>query len=168
MAILEDEKVSSLIQEPKSIPGNWRSKLHLRKARYGAHRERELEVTGDAGGTFKIIVRDNPNLLHDFSVVLLYLDNETTAKWRLRRYNGNTHCHTNIIEFRNGVPMSRFGNKFHIHICTKRYQMEGHKEDHFAEVTERYSDLEGAISCLLTDCGFIIEDSQNPQLRMGF
>ncbi len=66
---------------------------------------------------------------------------------RLRRYNGKSHEHTNRIE------RDRFYN-FHIHMATERYQREAETEDGYAEPSSKYSDLSGAIECLIDDCGF--------------
>ena len=65
----------------------------------------------------------------------------------MRRYNGRSHQHTNRIE----------GNTFydfHIHIATERYQAAGYEEDHYAETTNRFADLGGAIRCMIQDCAF--------------
>ncbi len=45
---------------------------------------------------------------------------------------------------------------FHIHMATERYQRTGNREDTYAEPTDRYSDMEGAFTCLLADCGFVV------------
>jgi hypothetical protein len=71
----------------------------------------------------------------------------TFTVFRLRRYNGSSHRHTNSIE-------SETMDGFHIHTATERYQLLGGYEDHFAEPTDRYGTLDGAIECMLSDCGF--------------
>ena len=81
-------------------------------------------------------------------MILAYLPAGTNQLFRLRRYNGFSHEHSNELEG------NRF-YKFQIHIATERYQKEtGLREDTFAEETTRYSDIDGAIKCLLHDCGF--------------
>lgn len=77
----------------------------------------------------------------------MYCPRDTNQLFRLRRHNGRSHEHTNKIE----------GDKFyefHIHIATERYQDLGVREDSYAEPTDRFTDLGGAIDCLLADCGF--------------
>lgn len=37
---------------------------------------------------------------------------------------------------------------------TERYQAAGYEEDHYAETTDRFADLGGAIQCMLQDCAF--------------
>lgn len=51
---------------------------------------------------------------------------------------------------------------FHIHTATERYQKITDKVEHFAEITTRYADLDGAVECLLTDCGFRAPIEESP------
>ena len=67
--------------------------------------------------------------------------------FRLLRYNGRSHPHTNTIEG------DRFYD-FHIHKATERYQKKGQKEESYAEVTDRYRDLDGASICMIKDAEF--------------
>ena len=88
------------------------------------------------------------NLL-DFSVILGFQIPGLNRVFRLRRYNGKSHYHTNVLE---KTPPFR---DFHIHTATERYQRApGHKEDHFATIDKRYYDFESAVTCMLGDCGF--------------
>jgi len=66
---------------------------------------------------------------------------------RLRQYNGKSYEHSNKLE------KQTFYN-FQIYTATERYQELGKDEDAYAEQTERYSDLQSAIDCMLSDCGF--------------
>jgi hypothetical protein len=69
--------------------------------------------------------------------------------FRLRRCNGKSHEHSNIIEEK------RFYD-FHIHTATERYQDAGLREDWYAEPTDRYNDFNGALRCMFKDCGFVL------------
>ena len=51
---------------------------------------------------------------------------------------------------------------FHNHTATERYQRLGAREEHFAEIDSRYHNLDGAIKCLLDDCGFQAEEPPLP------
>jgi hypothetical protein len=54
---------------------------------------------------------------------------------------------------------------FHIHQATERYQALGVDEDAYAEVTDRFSDFESAVQCLVDDCGCVVEfDEVNGRL----
>jgi hypothetical protein len=82
-----------------------------------------------------------------YSVVLLYRLPRSNRFFRLRRYNGKAHEHTNQIE------KQRFYSQ-HIHMATERYQELGSREDSYAEKTDRFADVESALACLVKDCAF--------------
>ena len=146
MAIqLTDAEIISLLSEPKGLPSDYQSRLQLR-AKTG-HKERELDITVVSGSEFQIIVRQSVFNPLDFSVILGYSMPKSSVLFRLRRYNGRSHEHTNRIE-----EVTFYD--FHIHTATERYQEAGYAEEHYAETTDRYVDLGGAIQCLLQDCAF--------------
>ncbi len=64
----------------------------------------------------------------------------------LARYNGPSHSHPNHIE------KTRLGYCCHIHKATERYVQANKKPEGFAEETDRYKTLDGALHCLITDC----------------
>lgn len=152
---LTDAEISEYLREPKHLPENYQSKVTVRPKQ--GHQERELEVTGEAGTRFLILLRQAiPNPL-DFSVILGCYPKGTNLVFRLRRFNGKSHEHTNKIE----------GNRFydfHIHQATQRYQESGLREDAFAEPTNRYQDLHSALRCLIEDCGFILPPNHQEEL----
>ena len=88
-----------------------------------------------------------PNPLN-FSVILMHRIPGYNTLFRLRRYNGRHGGHTNEIE------RNKIGDECHIHTATERYQKLGADEEGFAVETTRYSDVNGAVRCLLEDCGF--------------
>ena len=152
---LTDEQIRALIQEPKRLPEDYERRLKFKEKR--GHKESELEIAGDKGSRFQIRVRQLVENPLDFSVILGYHIPETNVLFRLRRYNGS-HIHSNPGE------KSRFLG-YHIHKATERCQSCGLKvEDKFAEPSDRYSDLDGAMNCLLNDCGFIFPPNQQPKL----
>jgi hypothetical protein len=122
------------------------SKLQLRPKQ--GHKERDLDITGANGSEFRLILRQNLLNVLDFSVILAYSVSSSSQMFRLRRYNGKSHEHTNQIE------RNRFYD-FHIHFATERYQHSGLREDAYAEVTNRYGDFQGALDCLIQDCGLV-------------
>lgn len=153
--ILSDAQIDSLIRESKNIPSGLCS-LGLAKGQIerNQHRRKEYEIPCASGNCFVLALRQSMLNTMDFSVILGYKMPGFNTVFRLRRYNGKSHYHTNTIE-------RQTFHGFHIHTATERYQKSGSKEDHFAEITERYFNMESAIDCLLTDCGFRspIEDS---------
>lgn len=78
----------------------------------------------------------------------------------LARYNGLWHSHRNKIEG-NKLPVC-----FHIHAATERYmKVPGLDPEGFAEATDRYTTVEGALRCLVQDwriVGIIPNPEQDP------
>jgi len=142
-----DEKINALIKERKPLPAKWRDLIHP-KSKCG-HDERSLELTGDAGGKFRVIFRKSQKNALDFSVILAVHLPESNRLFRLRRYNGNSHWHTNRIE-------SKTFRDFHIHTATERYQECGLDEDGYAELTDRYGNFLDAWGCLINDANLVI------------
>ncbi len=151
---LTDVEIDELIAEQKPLPANYTSRLQLRRKR-GRH-ERHLDLKGGNGGEYCIIVSQSDTNALAFSVVLLYRLPESNKGFRLRRYNGKAHQHTNKIE------QQTFYNQ-HIHMATERYQDLGLREDSYAEKTGRFADVESALACLVKDCAFELptEGTQN-------
>jgi len=142
---LTDDDIRCLLAERKPLPGDYALRLQLKPKR--GHKEREMQVKGGDGSDFRIILRQSDLNPLDFSVVLVYQPLQSNQLFRLRRCNGKSHEHTNKLE----------GERFygyHIHTATERYQDAGFREDAYAEATRRYSDLDGALKCLLEDCAF--------------
>lgn len=153
--VLSDEEIERLLKEKKPLPEDYRQKIKVRPKR--GHKERDLDVKGTDGSDFRIILRQSFFNALDFSIILGYRPARSNRTFRLRRYNGKSHEHTNTME----------GNTlydFHIHQATERYQMIGAREDTFAEPTDRFSDFKEAISCMLKDCGF--EVPVDPQRKL--
>jgi hypothetical protein len=143
--LLSDTEIAMLIAEPKNLKISLHDLLQL-KQRSG-HKGKEVDVRGDNGSKFRIILRQNDFNKLDFSAILGFYPPKTSELFRLRRYNGKSHEHKNRIE----------GNKmydFHIHYATERYQQLGCCEDTYAEASNKYTDLQTAVKCLVTDCGF--------------
>jgi hypothetical protein len=145
MLILSEDSIRELIAERKPIPEGLKPLTRLIER--NKHLRREYEFISMAGNPFMIKIRKSTLNPFDFSVILGYQLPGVNTIFHLRRYNGKSHYHTNTIE------NVRFRN-FHIHTATERYQNIGPKVEHFAEFTTRYADLDGAIDCMLTDCGF--------------
>lgn len=152
-----DREIASLLQERKPLPDNWRKRLRLRPRR--GHDERDLDITGGAGGAFRLILRQSKMNPLAFSIVLGVSVPQTNRLFRLRRCNGKSHEHTNQIEKETFYD-------FHIHMATERYQRTGAREDHYAEPTDRYSDFLGALGCMIDDANF--EFPSDSQSRFGF
>lgn len=156
MAVLyPDGEIASLLQERKPLPIDWRRRTRLRPKT--GHEEASLDLDGGAGNAFRVILRRSGGNRFDFSVILAVRVPQSNRLFRLRRYNGNSHEHTNHIE----------GNTFdgfHIHMATERYQNYGTREDGYAEPTDRYDDIQGAVRCLIADANFDVPSDKQPDL----
>lgn len=153
--ILADAQIAVLIAEAKPLPDDYRSRVQTRPKR--GHRERELGVPGANGSMFRLILRQSLFNVLDFSVILAWLPPQSTSAFRLCRYNGKSHEHTNALE-------SRTFYAFHVHRATERYQRSGLREDGFAEPTTGYQDFAGALRCMIRDCGFQVPGAPQTEL----
>lgn len=145
--IFTDQEIGALISEKKPLPADYRTRIQIKSKK--GHKEREMDLNGESGSEFRLVLRQSISNPLDFSIILAYRPPQSNILFRLRRYNGKSHEHTNIIE----------GSSFydyHIHQATERYQQMGAREDSYAEKTDRFSDFQKAISCLVEDCGFEI------------
>lgn len=141
--IYTDSEIATLLQERKVLPFGLDDRAFRMKPKAG-HTEGEATLLGDAGHTYRLILRQNAVFALDFSVILAVRVAESGRWFRLRRCNGRSHEHTNRLEG------DRFGG-FHIHEATERYQALGVREDAYAEPTNRYSDFDGAVTCMMRD-----------------
>ena len=150
-----DREIAALIAELKPLPADWRNRVRLRPKL--GHEERDLHLPGAAGSEFRLILRQNKINPLDFSVILAVRVPQSNKFFRLRRYNGKSHEHTNHIE----------GNTFydfHIHMATERYQAYGPREDSYAAPTDRYGDFHGALRCLIEDAHLAIPSAAQGSL----
>jgi hypothetical protein len=149
MALLTDTQIEALVSEEKRIPRHYQSLLRPRPHR--GHSEREMLIQGVAGSTFKLLTRQSHSNHRGFTAILAYSIPATNQWFRLRRHNGPHGWHTNRIE------RVSFADVAHIHMATERYQALGMREDSYAEPTDRFSNLDGAIQCLLEDVNITVE-----------
>ena len=143
--IFSDQEITTLIEERKVLSDNRRSKF--RKTRNRGNDEYRLNMTGAEGNNFQAIVRMSLFNKLNFSVVLAVKVPPPKKLFRLKRYNGDYHLHTNTIE-------DEEVEGFHIHTATEKYQMSGTREEDYAEPTERFNDVNGALKCLFADANF--------------
>lgn len=150
-----DKEITDLLQEHKPLPHDLRAAIRLRDKR--GHKEQELAVKGVTGNDFRLILRQNDFNPFDFSIILAICPAGSNQLFRLRRYNGRSHEHTNLIE------EHKFYD-FHIHTATERYQELGTREDAYAAPTDRFGDFHEALQCMLNDCNF--EIPRDPQQNL--
>lgn len=148
--VFSDEQIQALIEEPKPLSADYRNRLALRNKR--GHRSQALIVRGTGDHEFHLILRQSMTNALNFSVILGVTVPGTNRVFRLRRYNSQTHPHTNSLE------RSTIIYKPHVHRATARYQEVGTAEEAFAEPTERFSTLTEAVDCMLRESGFILPE----------
>ncbi len=153
--ILSDTEIMQLLKEPKPLADDFRSKIQVRPKT--GHKERELDIKGINGNDFRLIVRQSAYNPLDFSVILVYRPSNSNQLFRLWRCNGKSHEHTNTIE------LDKFYD-FHIHQATERYQLIGAREDAYAEPTDKYSDINEAVSYIIKECGFELPNKAQQSL----
>lgn len=144
--VLSEKDIGRLVAERKELPADYRKRMTLKPKR--GHKEQELDVKGADGSDFRVILRQSDHNPLDFSAILAYLMPKSNVVIRLRRYNGKHGEHTNTLEGQTFYD-------YHIHMATERYQESGLDPDAFAQPTDRYANLAGAVICLIKDCGFV-------------
>lgn len=150
-----DDEIDELVGERKALPSDWQVRTRM-KAKRG-HDEQHLDFTGEAGTSFRLILRQGRINRLDFSVILAVLVPQSTRVFRLRRYNGRSHQHTNPIERETFYD-------FHIHFATERYQELGAREDTYARTTDRYGTFRDALDCLFTDANVSVAPKAQGEL----
>ena len=144
--IFTDQEVSQLLNERKVLPDNWPTQVRFRNKR--GHKEFDLDIIGDLGNAFRVILRRNSRNQFNFSVILAVHIPLSNQLFRLRRCNGKSHKHTNPLE---GMTFY----DYHIHRATERYQAIGSNEDTYAEVTTKYSNYSEALKLMLEEGSFV-------------
>ena len=158
MHILSDAQIKALIEERKPFPSHLVPLGPLMER--NKHERKDFRIPVPSGNEFVVFIRKSVINMLDFSVVLGYQLPHVHTVFRLRRYNGKSHQHTNVLE-------NETFYDFHIHTATEKYQRPGFREDHHAVTTSGYSDLRGAIDCLLNECGFRVSIEESPLFTGG-
>lgn len=109
-------------------------------------RQLNYDIEGAEGQTFRLFIRQNLRIDTSFSCGLLFIS-PSGESLTLTRYNGSDHDHSNPLDASEKLLMTP-----HIHVATERYLAASRKAEHFAEATDRYIDLIGAVRALVNDC----------------
>lgn len=141
---LTDDKIADLLNCPKKLI-NPQAKT---KEKDG-HEQVNFKVSAlnESDYEFEVYKRQNlrEGMEDDFSCGIKWItpNGETLT---LKRYNGSSHNHPNHLE------KVKLGYNCHIHIVTEKYIKANWKAEGFAEITDRYNSLDGALHCLVEDC----------------
>ena len=137
---LTDEQIVLLLTADKRVT-NPASKNSIKPG----HNQRNYKVLSNDGHEYTMYVRQNQRIDDDFSCGLLW-HMPSGELLTLVRYNGSSHFHPNHIE---GTELAFV---CHIHTATERYINAGRKPESYAEETNRYTTVDGALHCLANDC----------------
>ena len=142
MTLLSDALISELLTMDKVVKNPGAKATLFKKSL----RRNYTVQSSDGTHSFELYTRQNPIDPDAFSCGLTFYPRPGDKGITLTRYNGGYHVHRNPLE---GDEEIR--NLCHIHLATERY-MELGKVDKYAETTNRYTNLNGALTCLLADC----------------
>lgn len=157
--MLTDEEIDWLLSHAKIITG---TKGKPRTQRRSEQRGYFVESV-EGNYKFELYTRQNTIDQDHYSCGLIYHAADGTSV-TLVRYNGSNHEHRNPLE---GGQLIQF--KCHIHRATQRYIEMGDKAEKYAETTDRYTNMDGALECLLLDCNIARQDDDGdngPQMRL--
>ena len=137
---LTDQQIGDLLSATKRVtnPGG-------KESSKPGHTQRNYKVLSNDGHEYTLYVRQNSKVEDDFSCGLLW-HMPSGEILTLIRYNGSSHFHPNRIE------ETELDFVCHIHKATERYIAAGRKPEGYAEETDRYATVDGALHCLTKDC----------------
>ena len=138
MPNLTEELLAQLRASKKTPISKWKESSKAK-----GHWQAEMQVKDSEGNVFRIYQRQNAIIADNFScgIVWLAMDGMSVP---LGRYNGSDHVHSNPVEG------TSFAFVCHIHAATERYGNSS-KPDKYAEQTDRYSALPGALRAMTQD-----------------
>jgi hypothetical protein len=139
---LSDARIAELLAMPKRIKNR-----NAREVADAKHWRRDYNAVGTTvDEEFTVFTRQHREMLEDFSAGLIWHPKAGEAVI-LMRCNGASHRHTNHIEG------SAFGaGNYHVHVATERYINSGKNPEHYAEITNGYATIEGALHHLCMEC----------------
>lgn len=139
---LSDERIAELIAMPKRVVNP-----KARQVSDAKHLKCDYKVVSVPGDEeFTVFVRQHSEMLDDFTAGLKW-HAATGEAVILMRCNGASHPHKNHIE---GTRFSL--GHYHVHKATERYIEKGYESEHFAEITNEYTSVEGALHRLCAEC----------------
>lgn len=141
MAILDDTEIDRLLRVNKRVTNPKARTIEQRGSK-----RKTYDVEGEHGERFQVYIRQNLRIPEGFSCGILFY-HPSGERVTLARYNGSDHEHSNPLDGGAPLPMA-----CHIHRATERYLEAGRKAEHYAETTDRYSELDGAVRALISDC----------------
>lgn len=150
---MTDDDIAALLSAKKVVT-NPRARWKQQRG----SRQKNHKVKSTCGQHFILYLRQNTRVEEHFSCGLRYCHPEGKQKdVTLCRYNGSDHEHENPLDGKGKID-----RQCHIHRATSRYMAAGRKAEHYAESTDRYEDLSGALLALCEDCHIEFPTGSNP------
>ncbi len=153
---LTDEKIARLLALPKRVENP-----QSREKTEGKHKRRDYRVVSEDGAhRFTLFTRQSTKIPDGFSAGLLW-HAKSGEDVILLRCNGSDHPHPNVLE------RQRIEYHCHVHLLTERYILANRKGEGFAEVTEAYHTLAGALNELVHRANIqgLSTDADGPQTQ---
>jgi hypothetical protein len=142
-----DDKIADLLNCSKRL-----TNPQARRATKEGHEQINYKAVAldGSGYEFEIYKRQNlrEGMEDDFSCGISWVA-PNGESLTLKRYNGPAHIHANHLE------KVKLEYTCHVHIATAKYINANRKPEGFAEATKRYSTVDGALHCLVTECKII-------------
>jgi hypothetical protein len=135
---LTDNKIAQLLATPKHAENP-----QAREKQEGQHLRRDYRIVSvDGEHRFALFTRQSTRIAEGFSVGLLW-HAKTGEDLMLLRCNGSDHPHPNVLE------RERIEFQCHVHLATERYIQANRKSEGFAQETQVYHTLAGALHHLV-------------------
>lgn len=140
---------AKMLQDLKAIQKELTKPLKQKWIVERKFRQLNVELIGiDGVDSFSLYMRQNELHENDFSCgISLIKQGENNLT--LARYNGSSHIHVNKLDGQ------RFEFECHIHEANPACLKLAKKIEDYAIATQRYTNLAGAIKCLLSDYNII-------------
>ena len=150
-----DEQLAELRAMPKRVT-NPRAYWTEKPSGAPAYRQRSFKVCAEADekSRFEVYQREHLEDKADFSSGIAAILRDG-SRLMLARYNGSSHEHGDIAY------------QPHIHRATEKAMTEGRKPEYYAEVTHRYSTVQGALACLHDDFSIPRDPDKVPHDQKG-
>ena len=142
---INNEKIFNLIAEIKTVQNP--AAKYIEK---DGMKRKNYVLSGENGNEYTLYLRQNTRIgmYDDFSCGLSWLMSSGEVL-TLVRYNGPSHQHRNHLE-KEILPLG-----CHIHSAKEEYILAGRKPEGFAQLTDKYETLEGALHTLTNDCNIV-------------
>lgn len=157
-----DDEIAAMLQVPKRLSADYEIRLRPKRSNSAVKQlQGAIDVPGDDGQTYRIVVRCVAGAPESFSVILCVSGVPThDGVFRLRRYNGHDHQHTNELEG------NTIAFEYHMHTATERYQDHiPDRPDWYAVPRSGFESYWDALQVMLDECGFILPKVAQLTLR---